>query len=122
MAIGNNSSTSTAPLLSAAASMSPDNNNNNNNHQLLSSDDPNYALHGEIMLLVLVLLFIVFLFCLVFFLYMKRPRGGGHPKQSLPEQFYPGNFPPHVVQQHKAQLDSTGSKLQQQQQHQYDAV
>ncbi|TXG58860.1 hypothetical protein EZV62_016689 [Acer yangbiense] len=30
-----------------------------------------------------------------------------------------GNFPPPVVQQYKAQLDSTGSKLQQQQ---YDAV
>ncbi|KAK0584144.1 hypothetical protein LWI29_008300 [Acer saccharum] len=30
-----------------------------------------------------------------------------------------GNFPPPIVQQYKAQLDSTGSKSQQQQ---YDAV
>ncbi|KAK1563953.1 hypothetical protein Q3G72_035682 [Acer saccharum] len=116
MAIYNNSSTNTTPSLSAAASMSPD---NNNNHQLLFSDDPNYALHGEIMLFVLVLLFIVLFFCLVFFSYMKRHRRGGHPIQSLPEQFYPGNFPPPIVQQYKAQLDSTGSKSQQQQ---YDAV
>ncbi|KAK2656133.1 hypothetical protein Ddye_009185 [Dipteronia dyeriana] len=117
----NSSSTSTAPLLSGAASMSPDNNNNDdNNHQLLFSDDPDYALHGEIMLLVLVLLFIIFLFCLVFFIYVKRPRRGGHPRQSPPEHFYPGNFPPPAVHgQHKAQLDS-GSKLQQQ--NQYDAV
>lgn len=49
------------------------------------TNDRRYTLHGEVMLLVLVLLFAVFLCCIIFCLYLRRlrraqesPENSGH--------------------------------------------
>lgn len=41
--------------------------------EILLSRDPCFALHGEIMMLILITLFIIFLISIVFFLWIKRP-------------------------------------------------
>lgn len=46
-----------------------------NDHELLFSDDPKFALHGEILMLVIVLLFITIFTVFIFFLYKKYRHG-----------------------------------------------
>ncbi|CAJ1948558.1 unnamed protein product [Sphenostylis stenocarpa] len=48
---------------------------NAQNDELLFLSDPRFARHGEILLLVLVLLFSVFLLVIAVMMYMKRVRG-----------------------------------------------
>ncbi|KAF3448059.1 hypothetical protein FNV43_RR08767 [Rhamnella rubrinervis] len=50
-----------------------------NDHELLFSGDPKYALHGEIVMLVIFLLFITIFIVFLFFLYTKY-RPYTHPK------------------------------------------
>lgn len=97
----------------AAASMSPGNSSGHDQKdELLFSDDPNFALHGEIMMLIFVLLFIIFLFVLLFSLYMKKLyNGGDHSTEHCSlEQVFPRNLPVVQFQDHL----ETGSKLQHQ--------
>uniref|UniRef100_A0A5B6ZMN3 Uncharacterized protein n=1 Tax=Davidia involucrata TaxID=16924 RepID=A0A5B6ZMN3_DAVIN len=54
------------------------------------SGDRNFALHGEIMMLILVMLFTIFILSIVFFLYMKRVHGAA--KLGPPELVSPSNY------------------------------
>ena len=58
---------------------------------LLYSRDRNFALHGEIMMLIFLLLFAVFLSFLLFFLYIKRYRSEFNLQDSS-EQISPNKF------------------------------
>ncbi|KAJ0088298.1 hypothetical protein Patl1_31400 [Pistacia atlantica] len=106
---------------SSIASMSPGNSSGYQKDEVLFSDDPNFALHGEIMMLIFVLLFVIFLFFLLVSLYLKkRSKGPHHTTHCSLEQVFPRNLPAVQFQDH---LHQTGSKLQHQQQyenqHQY---
>lgn len=59
--------------------------NNLQRDELLFSEDPDFALHGEIMMLVLVLFFSLFLVFLLFLLYVKRPQDDQPTKLGEPE-------------------------------------
>ncbi|KAK9986174.1 hypothetical protein SO802_031125 [Lithocarpus litseifolius] len=59
--------------------------NNPQRDELLFSEDPHFALHGEILMLVLVLFFALFLVFLLFFLYVKRPQDDQPTKLGEPE-------------------------------------
>ena len=60
-------------------------NKSQKDQELLFSKDPKFALHGEIMMLVLVLVFALFLAFLVFFFYIKRHHGQPATKLGQPE-------------------------------------
>jgi hypothetical protein len=60
-------------------------NKSQKDQELLFSKDPKFALHGEIMMLVFVLVFALFLAFLVFFLYIKRHHGQPATKLGQPE-------------------------------------
>lgn len=64
-----NSNASEQP--SASLALTPDNINPQKD-ELLFSGDRNFAVHGEIMLLVLVLLFAFFLLFIIYFLFKRR--------------------------------------------------
>ncbi|XWS67274.1 hypothetical protein CRYUN_Cryun05aG0273400 [Craigia yunnanensis] len=66
------------PLLSS--SMAPD--DSQQDDHLLFSRDRNFALHGEIMMLIFLLLFAVFLSFLLLFLYIKRSRSNANLQDS----------------------------------------
>lgn len=59
--------------------------NNPQRDELLFSDDPEFALHGQIMMLVFVLVFALFLVFLLFLLYVKRPQDDLPTKLGEPE-------------------------------------
>ncbi|KAJ9185409.1 hypothetical protein P3X46_005047 [Hevea brasiliensis] len=63
-----------------SASLPP--NENPQKDELLFSDDRNFAVHGEIMLLVLVLLFAFFLLFIVYFLCKRRSNDSPNISQS----------------------------------------
>lgn len=44
--------------------------------EILVSGDPNFALHGEAMMISLITVFAFFLLSIVFFLYVKKPSNG----------------------------------------------
>lgn len=106
---------------SFTASMSPGNSSGYQKDEVRFSADPNFALHGEIMMLIFVLLFVIFLFVLLVSLYLKKRSTNGphHTTHCSLEQVFPRNLP--AVQFLQDHLQ-TGSKLQHQQhenQHQY---
>ncbi|KAB1224467.1 hypothetical protein CJ030_MR2G016356 [Morella rubra] len=53
--------------------------------ELLFSGDPKFALHGEIMMLILLLVFASFLVFVLFFMYANAKRSHDHPKLAHPE-------------------------------------
>ncbi|XVE76602.1 hypothetical protein DITRI_Ditri12bG0186100 [Diplodiscus trichospermus] len=75
------------PLLSS--SIAPDDPQQDNDH-LLFSRDRNFELHGEIMMLIFLLLFAFFLSFLFLFLYIKRIRSNANLQDSA-EQVSPSN-------------------------------
>ncbi|XP_050213910.1 uncharacterized protein LOC126665225 [Mercurialis annua] len=70
----------------SASSLAP-----NQNDELFFSGDRNFAVHGEIMLLVLVLLFSCFLFFIVFFLCKRRSDDYNYDSPKLSEPTTPMN-------------------------------
>lgn len=100
-------------------SLSPNNNNDTQEDELRLSKDPNFAIHGEIMMLIIIFLFLIFLSVLLVFLYNKKTQSQsqspGHylhrPKQGSLEHVLPRNL---AVVQLKAShnLGSDQSKLQ----------
>ncbi|XVF76867.1 hypothetical protein PTKIN_Ptkin13bG0301200 [Pterospermum kingtungense] len=59
---------------------------------LLFSRDRNFALHGEIMMLIFLLLFAVFLSFLLFFLYIRRSRSNANLQEYSSDQISPTKF------------------------------
>jgi len=59
--------------------------NNPQRDELHFSEDPDFALHGQIMMLVFVLVFALFLVFLLFLLYVKRPQDDLPTKLGEPE-------------------------------------
>ncbi|XVE97127.1 hypothetical protein REPUB_Repub02eG0283900 [Reevesia pubescens] len=82
----------TPPPLLSSYSMAPDDPQLDDDH-LLFSRDRNFALNGEIMMLISLLLFAVFLSFLLFFLYVKCSRSNANLQEYYSsDQVSPSKF------------------------------
>lgn len=80
--------------LKTVPSMSPNDFFQKDDPMILSTKDHNFALSGEIMLLVLVLLFALFLVTMIFFLCMKHFKYySSTPPDQIVQSSYPSPYP-----------------------------
>lgn len=80
---------------SVTASMSPGNSSDYQKDGVLFSNDRNFAVHGEIVMLIFLLLFVIFFVFLLASLYLKKRSNGAHDrtKHCSLEQMFPRNLP-----------------------------